>query len=83
MDDHHRLIRMGEDLLNDSKFTHKSQCFSLSNMFFQNSRHRKVSGTLVVAPNSNRQQINVSHQRLKNVTHGGDFRREINMQNES
>ena len=52
-------------------------------MFFQNSRRRKVSGTLVAAPNSHRQQINVSHQLSQNVTCGGDVRSEINMHHES
>ena len=52
-------------------------------MFFQNYRRRKASGTLVAAPNSHRQQINVSHQLFQNVTYGGDVSREINMQQKS
>ena len=41
MADYDRLIRVADDLLNDSKFTCKSQFLSLSNMFFQSSRHKK------------------------------------------
>ena len=45
--DHSHLIRVADDLLNDSKFTCKSQCVSLSNMFFRSFRHEKSQERLL------------------------------------